>query len=264
MYWRKIILFTFTVLTPAIIVGVSNFAVFPDSSLPATLMLIVTVGVAGVFTYFSGDATAKVRRYSIVADFAICAILCANLGGHWILAREVSAARQGVEERHTEEEREERRRTAETERQLALKKADADLIARQTAAIHAERRRLAQLPTSERRSVLKAPPRSEGAEAPKAVATIQPLSLAPLDGSKSLDVTSMPSAAVKRLTPDEARDKWWWFLTALAIAECAASVLAGAILAGVWEWDRNRDGVPDHLQNLQPGAASPRETSAGK
>jgi hypothetical protein len=214
MYWRKIILFTFTVLTPAIIVGVSNFAVFPDSSLPATLMLIVTVGVAGVFTYFSGDATAKVRRYSIVADFAICAILCANLGGHWILAREVSAARQGVEERHTEEEREERRRAAETERQLALKKAeadlkkaDADLIARQTAAIHAERRRLAQLPIEQRRSVLKAPPRSEGAEAPKAVATIQPLSLAPLDGPKSLDVTSMPSAAVKRLTTDEVRDK---------------------------------------------------------
>jgi hypothetical protein len=42
------------------------------------------------------------------------------------------------------------------------------------------------------------------------------------------------------------------FLTALAIAECAAGVLAGAILAGVWEWDRNKDGIPDHLQ---PGAA---------
>jgi len=67
IYWRKIILFTFTVLVPAIFVGVSNFAVFPDSSLPATLMLIVTVGIAGVFTYFSGDATAKVRRYCVSA-----------------------------------------------------------------------------------------------------------------------------------------------------------------------------------------------------
>ena len=26
------------------------------------------------------------------------------------------------------------------------------------------------------------------------------------------------------------------------------SVLAGAILAGIWEWDRNRDGIPDRLQ----------------
>jgi len=28
---------------------------------------------------------------------------------------------------------------------------------------------------------------------------------------------------------------WRWKLTALAFAECFASVLAGAILAGIWE-----------------------------
>jgi hypothetical protein len=50
------------------------------------------------------------------------------------------------------------------------------------------------------------------------------------------------------MTPDEVREKWWWFLTALAIAECAASVLAGAALSGVWEWDRNHGGVSDRLQ----------------
>jgi hypothetical protein len=30
-----------------------------------------------------------------------------------------------------------------------------------------------------------------------------------------------------------------------------------------WEWDRNRDGIPDHLQ--QPtGVGTPREIAAGK
>jgi hypothetical protein len=257
MYWCKIILFTFTVLLPAIIVGISNLAVFPDSSLAATLMLLATVGVAGVFTYFSGDATAKVRRYCIIADVVICAILCVNLGGHWILSREVSAARQGVEERHAEEEREDRRREAEADRQLRLKQAEAEVIAKQTAAIHAERRRLAQLPIEQRRSVLKEAPKTES---PKAVATIQPLSLATMDGAA---IAATTTTTIKRLTPDEVRDKWWWFLTALAIAECAASILAGAILAGVWEWDRNRDGIPDHLQ--QPtGVGTPREIAAGK
>jgi hypothetical protein len=254
MYWRKVILFTFTVLTPAVIVGISNFAVFPDSSLPATLMLIATVGVAGVFTYFSGDATARVRRYCIVADVVICAILCVNLGGHWILAREVSAARAGVEERHVEEEREDRRREAEAERQLRLKQAEAEVIAKQTAAIHAERRRLAQLPPEERRSVLKAAPKPEPTKT-----TIQPLSLAPMDGA----AIASASSTVKRPTPDEVRDKWWWFLTALAIAECAASVLAGAILAGVWEWDRNRDVATGHIQN-GAGVARPRETTVAR
>jgi hypothetical protein len=35
----------------------------------------------------------------------------------------------------------------------------------------------------------------------------------------------------------------WWKLTALAFAECFASVLAG-----IWEWDRDHDGVLDHMQ----------------
>jgi hypothetical protein len=65
------------------------------------------------------------------------------------------------------------------------------------------------------------------------------------------------------MTPDQVRDKWWWFLTALAIAECSASVLAGAMLSGVWEWDRNHDRIPAHLQNGS-GVALPREISALK
>src|SRR5262245_14379585 len=254
MYWRKSIIYIFTVLLPVLMVGISNFHVFPDASLLATLMLVVTAGVAGVFTYFSGDATAKVRRYCILADVAICAILCVNLGGHWILAREVSAARQGVEERHAEEEREERRREAEAERQLRLKEAEAALVRDQAKVIREERRRLAQLPPEERRSVLRAPTKVEAASMPAAGATIQPISLAPVETPKTL---------ATRMTPDEVREKWWWFLTALAIAECAASVLAGVVLSGVWEWDRNHDGVQNHLQN-SAGVALPREISAPK
>ena len=246
MYWRKIILFTFTVLTPAIIVGISNFAVFPDSSLPATLILIVTVGIAGVFTYFSGDATAKVRRYCILADIAICAILCVNLGGHWILAREVSAARQGVEERHAEEDRELQREMAKTELEIARKQADAELAKQNAVLQNAERRRLAQLPIDQRRSTLATP--TPGA---KATPLIQPMALVGPADVKAVAVESAP-----RLTPEQVREKWWWFLTALAIAVCAASVLAGVILAGVWEWDRNHDGIPDNLHQPQswPGA----------
>jgi hypothetical protein len=62
---------------------------------------------------------------------------------------------------------------------------------------------------------------------------------------------TFPVELAHRLTPEQVRKSWWWKLTALAFAECFASVLAGAILAGIWEWDRNHDGVPDYLQ--QPG-----------
>jgi hypothetical protein len=67
------------------------------------------------------------------------------------------------------------------------------------------------------------------------------------------------TAVKPKATEEEVRERWWWKLTALAFAECFASILAGAILMGVWEWDRNHDGVPDHLQQgrgerLAPGA----------
>lgn len=235
---RRLILFCFTVLLPAVVVGISNFTVFPDSAWAATLMLAVTVGIAAIFTWQSGDATAKVSRYCIAADFVICLILCANLAGHWILAREVSAAKQGVVERHAEEERQDKRAKEAAEREIAIAKAHAD-------ASRAERARLIQLPPEQRRERL-AP------RVPKKLQQSQP------------EVSATPEAQVtKRLTPEEVRDSWWWYLTGLAIAEVAASVLAGAILAGIWEWDRNHDGVADHLQQPRP-SEFPHELDAGK
>src|SRR6266511_3345540 len=125
--WRKLLLFTFIVILPAIVVGVSNFKAFPDSSFLATVMLLTTVGVAGLFTWKSNHATPKIVRYCIIADIIICALLCVNVGCHWIFSRELSGAKQSTVERHSEEDREEKRKAAEAGRQVALKKADADL-----------------------------------------------------------------------------------------------------------------------------------------
>jgi hypothetical protein len=232
--WRKLILFSFIVLLPALVVGISNFYVFPDSALSATIMLLVTVGVSGIFTYFSGDATARIRRYCIIADVVICLILCVNLGSHWLLAREVSASKQGVEERHVEENREEQRRAAEAQRQIDLAKAEADRAKAEADAAYQERRRLAQLPPDQRRE--RPAPR-----APKQLAAAEL-------GAVAAEVKASTSPSAPRLTPDQVRERWWWFLTALAFAEVFASVLGGAVLAGIWEWDRNRDGIADHLQ----------------
>jgi hypothetical protein len=236
---RKLLIYGFTVLLPVIMVGISNYHVFPDAFWIATLMLGVTAGVSGVFSYFSGDATPKVRRYCIIADIVICAVLCVNLGGHWILSREVSAAKQGVVERHAEQDRDDARKTAEAERQIAIKKADAELAANNTKLANAEARRLARLPLAERRSVLAAAT-PEPTAAPTQKIIITPMSLVP-PGSATAPI-------VPKLTPEQVRENWWWFLTGLAIAECAVSVLAGCILSGVWQWDRNHNGIPDHLE----------------
>ena len=72
----------------------------------------------------------------------------------------------------------------------------------------------------------------------------------------SVAAVSAP-VATPRLTPEEVRKNWWWKLTALAFAECFASVLAGAILSGIWEWDKNKNGVPDHLEKPAGAGAEP-------
>lgn len=240
-HWRKIILFSFIVILPAVAVGISNYYVFHGSFLMATILLAVTVGVAGLFTYYSGDSTPRIRRYCILADIAICVILCVNLGSHWALSREVSAAQDSVTERHMEEDRQEARTRAAAEREIALKSADANLLQAQRGIVEAERRRLNALPVEMRRSQL-----------PVQIGSGISASPTPL-------IPSLPTPAVvghnaekaAALTPEQVRESWYWFLTILAYIECFASVLAGAILAGVWEWDRDHDGVADHLQTGQ-------------
>jgi hypothetical protein len=235
--WRKLILFSAIVLLPAIVVGIGNFKAFPDSFLLATFMLLATVIVSGVFTWKSKDATQKVQRYCLIADILICVILCVNVGGHWIFSREVSGAKQATIERNAEEDRQLERERVRTELEIARKKAEAEAAAANTRLANAEARRLAQLPASERRA--RSAPRREVAPPP----VPEPV--------KTLAAQTTPAP---RLTLEQVYEKWWWFLTALAFAECFASVLAGAVLMAVWEWDRDRDGVPD---NLQRGRGTP-------
>jgi hypothetical protein len=99
---------------------------------------------------------------------------------------------------------------------------------------------LAKLPIWQRRERL-APREPLSPRAAKAEAAVIP----------SPEPTATPevkAAFAPKLTLEQVREKWWWFLTALAFAECFASILAGAVLAGVWEWDRDHDGIPDHMQ----------------
>jgi hypothetical protein len=47
---RKILIYVFAVLLPAVVVGINNFDVFPDNIVGATIMLVITCGLAAVFT----------------------------------------------------------------------------------------------------------------------------------------------------------------------------------------------------------------------
>jgi len=236
---RLFFLFLGTVFGPALAVWIFNNRVFPESALAATIMLGICVLIAATFTWRSRKATKKTQAYCLWAHVAISASLCVNLGGHWLLAREVAAAKQGVVERHAEEDRQDERRAKEHTREMESAKAEADLIERERRRANAEAWRLSQLPRDQRQSALRPSPRTS---APPAEA---PAQVAEMTGGAGKAPAETPA---RKLTPEEVVEKWIMFLTIMAFVDCFMSVGAGAMLGVVWEWDRNNNGIPDHLE----------------
>lgn len=251
--WGKSTIFVCCVVLAAIAVGISNYYVFYDSFWMATILLIMTVGVAAVTAYYSGDATEKIRRYCIVFHLVIGVFLCINLASHFVLAREVSAALEGVESRHTEEDRQEGFKQADAERQ-------AKLIAEQRALEEARQRAL-RAEAAKLNAMRRMGYRGDG------VAVLPPPAPAPTIEAPKIEVSEAPRAKreekhVTPKSPEQIRREWNAWLTFWAFADVFASVIGGLILAGRWEWDRNRDGIPDHLQHTAPPLTSPFTTDA--
>lgn len=240
----KVLLLCLIVVIPGLCVGISNFNVFPDTWLLVTLILVTTVGVACAFTGLASRATRKVLRYCVVADVIIAGVLVANLAAHLVLTREISAANQDVSERRAEDAIQDKREDERMQREIMRANAKAKfaesqarLADSQAKLQNAEAVRLARLPRSQRRSALAA---SSSIEWQEPTAQIEP-------GEKP-DAIERVKVAIR--TPTEIRAAWWPLLIALAIAECVASVLAGAILMAAWEWDKNGNGIADHLEGV--------------
>jgi|SRR5262245_3949397 len=207
---RKFLFFLALVLLPATLVGISNFNVFPTTYWQATIMLLITVIVAGLFTWHARNATQKTWKYVMIFHLILCSVLCANVVCHWLLAREVNAARDAVTARHVEEDR-------ALDRELKLNES-------RTGLINAERNAIRHLPFDQRRS-----------------------SVFPSTGT-----VNGQSANQLGMTEEDVKTGWFPWLTWLTIAEVSAAIFLGAILMCVWEWDRNKNGIPDHLEELGP------------
>lgn len=236
--WGKALGMFFAVLLPAILIVYANTIVFPESSWLASGMVLSTCGIALIFAIASGRATQGTRRYCLVASLVLAVVLSANLVGHWVLARELSAAKQATSARHTEEDRAEARREAEAKRQKELIAEQKALVAQQTKQLRAEAIRN----DSAVRLGLRAP-RGTRISAPQPVAITQPT-------AEPSAEPAPPADAPKQLTVEEVMAKWSWRLLWFAVADLLSSVVAFGICALLWEWDKNRNGIPDHLEQL--------------
>jgi hypothetical protein len=246
--WGKATIFCCCVLAAAIGVGISNYYVFYDSFWMATILLVITVGVAAVAAYYSGDATPKVRHYCIIFHLVIGAVLCVNLASHFVLSRQISAAKENVEDRHNEENRQDEFKQRDADRQ-------ARLIAEQRALEEARQRALradaARLNAMRRMGYYGGYTAPQQAAAPAPTLAVE---------TAVVPVKREEKPAILK-SPEQLQREWNPWLTFWAFADVFISVLGGLILAGRWEWDRDHDGVADHLQKPNE---FPHEVDAGK
>lgn len=228
--WGKFAGFIFAVLIPGGLVAYCNHLVFPESSYIAIGMVIVSIGIAGIFTVASSFATAKVRRYILAAHLALCIVLSANLAAHWVLSRQVSGAKQAKAERHEEEDRVDKRRREQVEENLRLMAEHRALVQADAKRFNAE----AWRNNTARRLGLPAPRGARPASASEAPA------LPSLDVPRAADTKP-------RLTVEQVMEKWSERLLWFAIADLLASVVAFGVCALLWEWRRPSDYIVQPL-----------------
>lgn len=234
--WAKMAILGVCVVLPAIAIGISNWEVFSDSFVIATILLIITVGVAAIFTALSGSAMPQVRRYCLIADLVIGIVLCVNLASHFVLSREVSAAKSALVEHRKDEDRDEARKNADLVRQTQLMEKQAELVEAQRKMLNADANRAYQV-------------RQSGGRVSSAAPIVAPVPVPTVSlPSASLDA---PDAKKKTLRPEEVIQDWANWLMFWAFADALVSVLSAMILMTVWQWDRNGNGIPDHLEGKE-------------
>lgn len=245
--WGKAAGMLFAVLIPAGLVAYANHIVFPDSSWLATGIIVVTCGIAGIFSVASGYATSKVRKYVLIASLVLSVELSANFAVHWVLSRQVSGAKQATTARHEEEDRAEARREAEAKRQKELL-AEQKALAAEQRALAVETARQLRMEAIRNDSV-----RRLGIRAPRGARISVPQSALT---TPQVAVESAPTpepakqSETPRLTVEQVMEKWSGWLLAFAIVDLLTSVVAFGICALMWEWDKNRNGIADQLEQL--------------
>jgi hypothetical protein len=245
--WGKVAGMIFAVGLPAALVIAANHKVFPDSSWLASGMVVTTFAVAVIFAVASSFATRKVRKYVLIAALVLSVELAANLAVHWVLSREVSGAKQATTARHDEEDREEARRESEAKRQKEMLDKQRELLAEQKA-LAAETARQLRMEAIRNDSA-----RRLGIRAPRGATVSAPASVSVTVPSPTAEPSASPAPpagqpAQPNMTVEQVMEKWVGWLLAFAILDLLTSVVAFGVCALLWEWDLNRDGIPDHLQ----------------
>lgn len=216
----KWLMWAVVVLLPAIAVGLSNKKVFPSSFWLATILLAVSVLASAIILYYADKADRTIGWYCVVVEGLLSIVIFINLGSHFQLGREIDETITATTDRHIEEDREEKRKEAESRRKKITDQAEKERLDSQAKLLRSLPRDRRYLPT------------------PVPPSEIEPFK----------PVQSEKPALVPIRTREVVLLEWNPLLTWLAFLEAGIAILGGFGLGIAWRIDRDKNGVPDWIE----------------
>lgn len=196
-------------------------------------ILILVLGFSGYATYKADEPDTTVRQVGIGGKVVLALLGVAALYGHIAMSRELSTSREGYAEYQGKVKFQEKIKADQAQREIELKRAEADQLAAQARLEAAEASKLRLLDWGQRRA----------SAAPRRTATAS----SPLKAETEPTTAAIPEPKMESAV----REEWMGFFQGINLLQILVAVLGALGVSVARHWDRKGiKGVPDWIERV--------------
>lgn len=197
-------------------------------------ILVLVLGFSGYATYKADEPDQTVRQVGIAVKVVLALLGVAALYGHIAMSRELSTSREGYAEFKDKIRFQEKIKSEQAQREIEIKRAEAEQMTAQARLEAAEAGRLRLLDPSQRR----------------AIATTRRQSNAAVSGKSDAE----PSAGITIAEPraeSAVREEWLGWFQGINLLQILIAVIGALGVSVARHWDRKGlKGVPDWIERV--------------